>query len=130
MHRSRLTAALIDVPPSRFEAEIAFWSAALGRPVRPDEDDDEDPDYAELDGLSSGLQMLVQQVGEGTAARVHLDIESDDVEAEVRRLEDLGAVRVEQIKTWWVLRDPAGLLFCVVQVQSPEEFALDAVAWE
>ena len=128
MHRSRLTAALIDVPASVFEAEVAFWSAALGRPVSPEEDDD--PDYAELGGLSSGLEVLVQRVGKGAAARVHLDIESDDVEAEVRRLEDLGAVRVEQIKTWWVLRDPAGLLFCVVQVQSPEEFAHDAVAWE
>ena len=61
---------------------------------------------------------------------MHLDIESDDVEAEVRRLEDLGATRVEKIDTWWVMRDPAGLLFCVVRVQQPEEFEANATEWD
>jgi hypothetical protein len=29
---------------------------------------------------------------------------------------------VQQIKTWWVMRDPAGLPFCVVRVQTGELF--------
>jgi hypothetical protein len=106
MHRSRLTAALIDVPAALFDAQVAFWSAALGRAVGAVSA--ATSEFAELEGLSSGLEVMVQRVGEGAAARVHLDIETDDVEAEVRRLEDLGAVRVEQVKTWWVMRDPAG----------------------
>jgi hypothetical protein len=114
------------VEEADFDREVAFWAGALGRTVRPDE---EDPDYAEFDELSSGLQLMVQRLGERTPARVHLDIETDDVEAEVRRLEDLGAVRVEKVKTWWVMRDPAGLLFCVVRVQQPKEFVASATEW-
>jgi hypothetical protein len=39
-------------------------------------------------------------------SRVHLDIESDDVDAEAARLEQLGAKRVEKIRTWWVMEAP------------------------
>lgn len=127
MHRSRLTSALFDVAAADYEDEIVFWAGALGRTVWSDE---EDPDYAEFAEPSSGLQLMVQRLGEETPARVHLDIESDDVEAEVRRLEDLGATRVEKIDTWWVMRDPAGLLFCVVRVQQPEEFEANATEWD
>jgi hypothetical protein len=45
---------------------------------------------------------------------VHIDIHTDDLAAEVARLEGLGAERVQQVNGWWVLRDPAGLLFCVL----------------
>lgn len=55
----------------------------------------------------------MQRLGEGTA-RIHLDIYTDDLDAEVQRLEHLDAQRVEQARTWWVMRDPVGLLFCVI----------------
>jgi hypothetical protein len=45
---------------------------------------------------------------------VHLDVHTSDLAAEVERLERLGARRVQQAHSWWVMRDPAGLLFCVV----------------
>ena len=45
---------------------------------------------------------------------MHLDIHTDDLDAEVARLEKLGAERVQQVHGWWVMRDPAGLLFCVL----------------
>lgn len=124
-HRSRLVAALVDVPAEAFPGEVAFWSGVLGR--RP-EVDGEDPDYADFGEPSPGWQFMVQRVGD--TARVHLDVETDDVEAEVRRLEALGAARVAPVKTWWVMRDPAGLLFCVVRVQSPEAFDAHAVTWD
>ncbi len=57
--------------------------------------------------------MEVQNVAH--ESRVHLDIESDDVEAEVARLEALGAKRVAKVKTWWVLEAPTGQRFCIVQ---------------
>jgi hypothetical protein len=124
MHRSRLTAALIDVSPEDYDRETSFWSAALGAPVDPDT---QDPDYAELGEVLPGLIVMVQRVG--APARVHLDIETDDVEAEVARLEAIGASRVQQVKSWWVMRDPAQLLFCVVRVQNPEAFERDAKTW-
>jgi hypothetical protein len=125
MHRSRLVASLLDVPAEGFEPEVAFWSGALGRRATVDP---ADPDYADLGEPSPGWQFMVQRVDD--TARVHLDIETDDVEAEVRRLEALGAQRVVAVKSWWVMRDPAGLSFCVVRVQSPRAFADHATEWE
>jgi len=60
-----------------------------------------------------GLQEV-----ETAAARVHLDIETDDVETEVARLA-LGARHVAHGRTWVVLRDPAGPVFCVTPAESP-----------
>jgi hypothetical protein len=57
--------------------------------------------------------MLVQRMEAGPA-RVHLDVHTDDLEAEVARLERLGAERVRRVHRWWIMRDPAGLLFCVI----------------
>jgi catechol 2,3-dioxygenase-like lactoylglutathione lyase family enzyme len=121
-----LTSALFDVPAEALEAEVSFWSGVLGRRAVAEESE---PDYVEFDGLSSGLALLVQRIGGDAVARVHLDVETDDVEAEVARLEALGAERVEKVKTWWVLRDPAGLLFCVVRVQQRAEFEASATVW-
>jgi Glyoxalase-like domain len=59
------------------------------------------------------LMLLMQRLDSG-APRVHLDIHTDDLDAEVARLERLGAERVQKVQTWWVMRDPAGLLFCVL----------------
>ena len=129
-HRSRLTAALFDVDAADYDAEVAFWSAALGRPALTEQNE---PDYVEFEGLSPGrIQFMAQRMVESghDHARVHLDIETDDVDAEVARLTALGAIEVERVKTWVVLRDPAGLKFCVVRVQSREEFEAHAVGWD
>lgn len=53
-------------------------------------------------------------------SRMHLDIETDDIEAEVRRLEALGAKRVAAVHTWVVMGAPTGQRFCVVRMQHPE----------
>jgi uncharacterized protein (TIGR02246 family) len=52
------------------------------------------------------------------ASRVHLDLEADNVEAEVRRLEALGAKRIGPVKSWVVLEAPTGQRFCVVPSQA------------
>src|SRR5579864_7518561 len=62
--------------------------------------------------------LLIQQLGQGSA-RVHLDIHTDDLPAEIARLEKLGAERVQQPHSCQVMRDPAGLLFCVIPESSP-----------
>ncbi len=124
MHRSRLSQILVDVPEERFETETAFWATALGAEPRADPDD---PEYISLGEPIPGLGVMVQRVG--APARLHLDIETDDVEAEVQRLDRLGATRVRPVSTWWVMEDPAGLLFCVVRVQNREAFERDATTW-
>jgi predicted enzyme related to lactoylglutathione lyase len=125
-HRSRLTAVLVDVPAADHERAAAFWSSALGRPVNVPESN---PEYAELGEVTPGVTFDVQAVDE-PAARVHVDIETDDVEAEVARLVGLGATEVARPEGWVILHDPAGTVFCVVPVQLPESFEAHATRWD
>jgi hypothetical protein len=114
MHRSKLSTFVIDCQSRDVDSAARFWSEALGRPVvapRPDEGDR----YRTLDQPNDQVIVLVQRVDH--PSRIHLDIESDDIEAEVRRLEKLGARRIEKIQTWWVLEAPTGQRFCVVRPQ-------------
>jgi hypothetical protein len=63
-------------------------------------------------------------------SRVHLDIASDDVGAEVARLERLGARRrVKVLKNWTVMEAPTGHRFCVIRAEA-EGFAAGANTWE
>ena len=103
-HYSRLSAIVLDVPEADHDRELAFWQAASGQVLKAEEGL---PEYhgAYWPGHDR-LILLLQRLGDGPA-RVHLDIWADDVEAEVARLEQLGAARVQQSRYWWVLRDPA-----------------------
>ena len=122
MHRSRLTAIGIDVPADVHQREAAFWSGALGKDV----ESDKDGTYLTV-GQVAHLEVFAQRIGD-EGPRIHLDVETDDVDAEVARLEALGAERVEKVKTWWIMRDPAGLKFCVVRPQS-DSFPEGAATW-
>jgi Glyoxalase-like domain len=113
MHRSRLSTFVIDCKGNDVDAATRFWSAALGRKARPLPGDDSG--YRELKTSPSEPLLLVQQVPH--ESRIHLDIESDDMEAEVKRLEALGARRIGFVKRWWVLEAPTGQRFCVVNPQ-------------
>lgn len=112
-HYSRLAKVVIDAAAADHDEEMAFWEAASGQRF---EGSRAFPEYhgARLPGLE--FVLLMQRLGDGQS-RVHLDIHTDDLDAEVARLERLGAERVQQVHHWWVMRDPAGLLFCVL----PEE---------
>lgn len=90
----------------------------------------EDP-YATL-GDIGGLHIVVQRVPEPKTAksRVHLDIETDDIEAEVQRLEALGARRMEQHEDWWVMQDPGGNEFCVFGPRLSADFPAGARLWD
>ena len=109
MHRSRLGVVLIDQPQEAFDAGLRFWSTAFGR--EPEQQRPDSP-YRWFGELAPGLVVGMQRLDQG-APRVHLDIHTDDVEAEVRRLEAAGATRVAQLGDWWQVRDPAGMVFCV-----------------
>lgn len=68
--------------------------------------------FARLDAKKRDLHIEVQKVTH--ESRVHIDIETDDIDAEVARLEALGAKRVEKRKSWWVMEAPTGQRFCVI----------------
>jgi predicted enzyme related to lactoylglutathione lyase len=124
MHKSRLAGFIIDCQ-SDLEEATAFWSAALG--LKPRTAAAHDPLYRTLDTGPEGLHIEVQQVEH--PSRVHLDIEADDIEAEVRRLEKLGARRIGTVRNWCVMQAPTGQRFCVV---APEraDFAAHANRWD
>jgi len=126
MHRSRLGGLIIDCRTDDLEGAARFWSAALGLPARKSADPAE-AGYVRLETAPNDLHMEVQKVDH--PSRVHLDIETDDIDAEVARLEKLGARRVERVKGWYVMEAPTGQRFCVVRIQR-SDFATEANTWD
>jgi Glyoxalase-like domain len=113
MHRSKLSTFVIDCQSEDLPSAAAFWSQALGRAAStPEHGGDR---YQDLESRPTEPLLMVQKVDH--PSRVHLDIEADDIEAEVLRLEALGATRIEKRHTWWVMRAPTGHVFCVVRPQ-------------
>ena len=123
MHRSQLGGFIIDCQDGDLDSASKFWSGALGLPVKAGYD----PKYVGLTTPPNGLAIEVQAVEH--PSRVHLDIESDDVEAEVARLEKLGARRIEKRQTWWIMQAPTGHRFCVIRAKRAE-FAREANVWK
>ena len=126
MHRSQLGGFIIDCQTKDLDAAARFWSEALGLKVRASAGP-EDKNYVVFDTAPNDLDIQVQRVDH--PSRVHLDIETDDIDAEVARLERLGARRVAKIKSWWVMEAPTGQRFCVVRAKR-SEFARAANRWD
>lgn len=118
-HKTRLAAFVIDCEGDDLATATRFWSAALGYAATADDDGR----YADLAGPEGEPRLLLQSVSH--PSRIHLDIETDDKEAEVARLEALGARRVADVKRWVVMEAPTGHRFCVVNPQRPD-FAANA----
>ena len=113
MHKSKLSTFVIDCQDGDVDEAARFWSRALGRAFAPATP--ESGAYRELRASPEEPMVLLQQVSH--PSRIHLDIESDDLDAEVRRLEALGAKRIAFVKRWWVMEAPTGHRFCVVNPQ-------------
>ncbi|MDT4939468.1 MAG: hypothetical protein QOG80_3139 [Pseudonocardiales bacterium] len=120
MHRILLRTVVIDAPSDTHDRTRDFWTAALAAQPRRGT---KYPEYHVLEQAATTGTVMVQDVG-AAVARVHLDIETDDIEAEVSRLLAVGAAEVERHDGWVVLRDPAGLLFCVVPGEGADFAAL------
>lgn len=112
-HRSRLVQLCVDVPAGHYDAELAFWRAATGWADEPVSG----PEFHRLvHRAQSPVALLVQRLGEddaATNARAHLDLGTDDIAAEVARIQALGAQVLWPGDGFIALRDPAGLPFCV-----------------
>ena len=126
MHHSRLCALLIDCRTADLDAAAQFWAQALGRPVDPQHPGTRD-NYRMLETPPDEAIVQIQRVAH--ESRVHIDIETDDIPAEVARLEKLGARVTERLPRWVVMQAPTGQRFCVVRVQRPG-FPKNAHRWE
>jgi Glyoxalase-like domain len=126
-HHSRVAKVVIDVDGEDHDATLDFWSGAIGRefgrmPLF--------PEYhgAGLTGCGD-MSILVQRLADGPA-RMHLDIHTDDRPAEVDRLRKLGAVVDNETDRWTVMRDPAGLLFCVISDPPDRHDDTNSTRWD
>jgi len=126
MHHSRLCAVLIDCNTGDVDQAARFWADALGRPVDLEHPGSEGK-YRMLASPPEEPIVQVQRVTHGS--RVHLDIETDDIPAEVARLETLGAVVAERLERWVVMQAPTGQRFCVVRPQRAD-FPGNAHRWD
>jgi predicted enzyme related to lactoylglutathione lyase len=126
MHHSRLCAVLIDCKTDDVDASARFWGEALGRPVDMQHSGSRG-NYRMLETPPDEPIVEIQKVDH--ESRVHIDIETDDIPAEVKRLEKLGAKVVVELPRWIVMQAPTGQKFCVVRVQRPG-FPKNANRWD
>ena len=126
MHKSKLAGFIIDCQSTDLTASADFWGGALGMRLKQLPSDEADR-YIRLVDAHLDLHIEVQTVSH--PSRVHLDIETDDVPAEVARLERLGAKAVGAVHTWVVMEAPTGHRFCVVRASSKDFDAL-ATQWD
>jgi hypothetical protein len=112
-HRSRLVQICVDSPARLHDQEVAFWRSALTWRWAVSSGDEFAGKLYPPSG--SSVQLLFQRLGNddpGTAVRAHIDLGTDDIEADAQRLTQLGAERVGTGRGWIVLRDPVGMVFC------------------
>ncbi len=125
MHKSRLATIVIDSTTESADRSQAFWAAALGKPVVAR--DERFAGFRGRIGGSGGVYVGHQKDAEGAPA-IHLDIETDDVGAEVRRLVELGATEKKRVRNHVVLVAPGGHEFCVVPTRRGD-FEESATSW-
>ncbi|MFG2942082.1 VOC family protein [Streptomyces sp. NPDC048282] len=120
---SRLDQLSLDIPPSAYEPETAFWAELTGwellagalpefRVLRPPA------------GLP--VRILLQRLDVEQPAAAHLDLACADIAATRARHEELGAVHLADGRRWAVMRDPAGGVYCLTG-RDPETGGLPAV---
>jgi len=126
MHHSRLAGFIIDCDTDDLDSAAEFWSKALGYPASRSDDPNEE-NYVKLETPDDEIDIEVQKVSH--ESRLHLDIESDDIDAEVARLETLGAKRIVKGRRWWIMEAPTGQRFCVIN-PSRSDFESKANTWE
>ena len=112
---------VIVIDCADLDRSAAFWSAALGYTASPA--GQPGPTAAWQPESGAGIDVLLQRVPDvkGQKNRLHLDLRTPDLDAEVRRVLGLGATLLtsepvtEDGWLWHILADPDGNEFCVLQ---------------
>jgi catechol 2,3-dioxygenase-like lactoylglutathione lyase family enzyme len=101
-------------------ARLARWWARV-LSYRVVYEDHEETDIAPAPGEFPQLVFVAVPEAKAGKNRLHLDLNPDDQTAEVERLVDMGARRVDlgqpEKATWVVLADPEGNEFCVLSAR-------------
>ena len=124
MHKSRLGTIIIDCQTDNLEDAVEFWHGVFGGTTYSHEGDDR---YVQLRGDPAEPHVILQRVDH--PSRIHIDIETDDIEAEVKRLEELGASVVGVMERWTVMQAPSGHRFCIIKARR-EGFDENANVWK
>jgi hypothetical protein len=96
---------------SDLDQGVTFWTAALDG-AEEETSEESRHIYRRIRLPDSEIRILLQKTSDRKISkeRMHIDLETDDVEAEAERLEALGAVRWDHQKEraydFWVLQDP------------------------
>ena len=122
MHQSRLGVFVIDCKTEDLADAAAFWGAALGQDVKIDDAGK----YARVGKNGRYPCVLLQAVDH--ESRVHMDVETDDREAEAERLKNLGATEIARVKSWIIMEAPTGHRFCLIAPQC-DDFPQGAALW-
>lgn len=112
-HRSQVDQLCLDVPPAAYDVEVAFWRALTGWDVT----EVDEPEFERLQPpVDQPLRWLVQRLDvDSGPVRAHLDLATDDRDAEVARHLELGARLVSTHEWWTVLSDPVGTPYCITR---------------
>jgi hypothetical protein len=120
---SRLDQVCLDISPSAYDEEVAFWEALTGWPLR----QGALPEFMLLRAPGMPIRILLQRLGRdqapAQAPTAHVDIACADAEATRARHERLGAVVAGRGSGWTVMRDPAGGVYCLTN-RDPETGSL------
>jgi hypothetical protein len=110
-HTSSVDQVAIDIPGEAWQTECQFWSDLLGWPITTLTD----PEFDRLEVPSAQpLRVLLQRLDDPDGdVRAHLDLATDDREAEVARHVALGADVVAERRGWTVMRAPTGTIYCI-----------------
>jgi hypothetical protein len=111
-HRSLVDQVCLDIAPGAYERECEFWSELTGLPQR------QSPYFEEfrtlVRPLDQPIRLLLQRVGDDRPrVTAHLDVYTNDLEAETRRHEALGAAVLREHTHFTVLTDPTGAAYCI-----------------
>jgi hypothetical protein len=111
--RSMVDQVCLDLPPSSYDVELAFWQTVTGWELDPDVS----REFARLHPpAEQPLLWLVQRLDdEQHAVTAHLDLSASDHEAEVARHVALGAVAAARHDEWTVMTDPTGMTYCITR---------------
>lgn len=124
MHKSRLGTVIIDCQTDDLQREAHFWGAALGGQVGAG---DASGRYLDISTDAADPQVILQKVEH--PSWIHIDIETDDIEAEVQRLEGLGATVIEKMERWTIMEAPSKHRFCIIGARR-DGFDEKANVWE
>jgi hypothetical protein len=107
---SRLDQICIDLAPAAYDTEAAFWAALTGW----DRARSALPEFQRVAPTPDlPVRILLQRTDEDQPTSAHLDLACSDVEAVRTWHEKHGATFVSRFPHWTVMRDPAGVPYCL-----------------